>query len=159
MTSRVRRSVFKHRPGRSVPLYSRHNRTIYPRMYILCANIYTAPQQRRRGRFTVPPDASRSSNNFSEHKSSARPEGSWPGHPRIIAKRYCLGSIDLAYKMLGYLCRLCVVRSEGGPTPTGLEFRWSPSRISPPFSEAYASRFQRLSLTLLKIFYRKILSD
>lgn len=71
----------------------------------------------------MPPDAPRSSNNFSEHKSSVRPEGSRSGYPRIIAKRYCLGSIDLAYKMLGYPYRLCVVRSEGGPMAAGLEFR------------------------------------
>lgn len=63
----------------------------------------------------LPHDALRSPNNSSEHKSSVRPEGSRAGHPRIIVKRYCLGSIDLAYKMLGYRCCLRVVKSEGGP--------------------------------------------
>lgn len=65
--------------------------------------------------FRILCDAPRSPNNSSEHKSSARPEGSRTGYPRIIAKRYCLGSIDLAYKMLGYRCRLRMVKSEGGP--------------------------------------------
>lgn len=62
-----------------------------------------------------PRDAPRDPNNSSEHKSSVRPEGSRAGHPRITAKRYCLGSIDLAYKILGYRCRLRAVKSEGGP--------------------------------------------
>lgn len=66
-------------------------------------------------RFGIPRDAPRSPNNSSEHKSSVRPEGSRAGYPRIIAKRYCLGSIDLAYKMLGYRWRLRMAKSEGGP--------------------------------------------
>lgn len=66
-------------------------------------------------RFRIPRDAPRSPNNSSEHKSSVRPEGSRAGYPRIIAKRYCLGSIDLAYKMLGYRWRLRMAKSEGGP--------------------------------------------
>lgn len=94
--------------------------------YVLCANICTVHRQRRRGRFTVPPpDAPTSSNNFSEHKSSVRPGASRPGYPRIIAKRYCLASIDLAYKILGYPHRLCMVRSEGGSMPVAVGSRIS----------------------------------
>lgn len=70
-------------------------------------------------------DTSTSSNNFSKHKSSVKPEASWSGYPRIIAKRYCLASIDLVYKMLGYPYRLCAVRSEGGSMSV-----WDESRIS-----------------------------
>lgn len=93
--------------------------------YVLCANICTAHWQRRRG-LTVPQlDTSTSSNNFSKHKSSVKPEASWSGYPRIIAKRYCLASIDLVYKMLGYPYRLCAVRSEGGSMSV-----WDESRIS-----------------------------
>lgn len=76
----------------------------------------------------LPRDAPRSPNNSSEHKSSVKPEGSPAEHPRIIAKRYCLGSIDLAYKILGYRCRLHVVKSEGGPKwrrNRSLDFRWN----------------------------------
>jgi len=81
--------------------------------------------------FSMPRDASRSPNNSSKHKSSVRPEGSRAEYPSIIAKRYCLCSIDLAYKMLGYRCRLHVVRSEGGPEwrrSRSLDFCWNAFR-------------------------------
>lgn len=67
------------------------------------------------------------------------------GNPRIISKRYCLGSIDLAYKILGYPYRLCVVRSEGGPCDgrsATLEFRLGPgTREFRNFSRSLARSF------------------